>query len=381
MNIKYFLSWFICLMMLTPASYCRAAGKRVERKSVTVRAQLVHDSSVSLQIDNAFEIIDPQTNKTVFRASRFNEKIHITNGALAFGKRLTFPPELLFQPTRAEFFRLNGVLYRGSLKLIVDQNKILAVNYLPMEDYIKSVVPSEISKLWDYEVLKAQAVAARTFTYQHRNVNSDKHYDIPYGLQQYKGVIAENARTSWAVDVTFGQVLFYHDKVFPAFFHTVCGGYTEQGEAVWPTAKGLPGVTACSYCSNNSYFIWEHKFTSKELADKLNKAGYKVNSVDSIEPHEKAPFYPRIRSLTVHADGKRIVIPANRFRAICGYNVIRSSIFTVTLNGNTFKFNGRGWGHGVGLCQYGAKTLAELHKDYLYILEFYYPKTELKRVY
>ncbi len=377
----FFLSYCIALLLFFPVSYCHAMGKRVERRGITIRAQLVYAPSVILRFDTAFEVIDPDSGKTIYRASRFKETVCVKNGAISFAKWKTFPPELIFKAKHTGLFHLNDTLYRGEIRLIVDNGNILAVNYLSMEDYIKSVVPSEISKLWDYEALKAQAVAARTFTYYHHLVNKERLYDIPYGLQQYKGVAAENARTSWAVDVTFGQVLFYDNKVFPAFFHAVCGGYTAHGEYVWPTSKGLPGVTPCSYCSNSAYFSWKHSFTRKQLKNLFNKAGYHIKSLESIKPKEKAPFYPRIRSLTVYADGKKIVIPVNKFRSICGYNVIRSSLFTIAENNNTFTFDGKGWGHGVGLCQYGAKTLAELHKDYRYILDFYYPQTELKRVY
>lgn len=380
---KIFFFYIILLVstIVIHTNECHALGKRVERKSVSIRVQLAGAPTVDLQIGTAFEVINPLTNKVVLRASRFDETIFIKDGALALGQWQTFPPHLMFVPRRAELFRLNGSLYRGTLELSVHNNRIMAVNHLSLEDYIKSVVPSEISRLWDYEALKAQAVAARTFTYYHRMVNDARLYDIPLGLQQYKGVAAENARTSWAVDVTFGQILFYNGKVFPSFFHAVCGGYTEEGQAVWPTSKDLPGVTRCSYCSNSSYFFWKSKHSRSDLLKKFNKAGFHWKSLQSVEPHQKASFYPRIRSLAIFADGEMHIVTVNRFRAIVGYNDIRSSIFTVGVTGDTFTFTGRGWGHGVGLCQYGAKTLAELHYDYQFILKFYYPQTELKRAY
>ena len=374
---------YILLFSCTLLSYCKdsfAMSKRVEKQSEIVRVVIANTSSIELKINYPFELIDEISGKVVLKRRNFNQKIICSSGIIHVGKKI-YPKKLFFKMKKNKLFSINGRLFRGDLKLFERNNKILAINLLPLEDYMKSVIPSEISSKWAYEALKAQAIAARTFTYYHMITNKKRDFDVYLNLQQYKGVASETPRTSWAVDVTFGQCLFYNSKIFPAYFHAVCGGYTEEASAVWETSIGLPHPARCTFCSNSAYFPWKQIFTKNAVLKKFNNAGYKWKSISDISPGKKASFYPRTRTVIISADGKKTEFTANKFRQILGYNKIKSSIFSIKKTSSTYEFTGRGWGHGVGLCQYGAKTLAEQGKSAEFILQYYYPSSVIRRIY
>ena len=355
-------------------------SKRVHKQSEIVRVVIANTSSIELKINYPFELVDETSGKVVLRKRSFNKKILCSSGIIHIGKNI-YPKKLFFRMKKNKLFSINGRLFRGDLKLLERNNKILAINSLPLEDYLKSVIPSEISSKWEYEALKAQSIAARTFTYYHMLTNKDKPFDIYLNLQQYKGIASENPRTSWAVDVTFGQCSFFNSKIFPAYFHAVCGGYTEKANYVWETSVGLPHPVRCTFCSNSHYFAWKQIFTKNAILKKFRNSGYKWDDISYISSGKKAPFYPRTRTVIIKSNAKTTEITANKFRQILGYNKIRSSIFSIKKKNTNYEFTGRGWGHGVGLCQYGAKTLAEQGKNAEFILNYYYPSTTIKRVY
>ncbi len=370
---------FVCLVCI-PSSF--SMGKRVEKEFVPVRAQIAGGDVVELRIKSNYNLIDLSKNRIIFKSRVFRAKISVVGDSLRLSDGKIYPSRLFFEISSRKRFRLDGKLYRGSVELIAQKGKVIAVNHIALEDYLKSVVPSEISRKWKLDALEAQAVAARSFTYYHIITNKKRMFDVPLGRQEYHGVVSENPKTSWAVDVTYGQVLEYAGRIIPTYFSAVCGGYTEQADAVWSTSKNLPGVTKCDYCRNSRYFLWRQAYKSSEIVDRFNKFNYNMKNITDIDYGEKAPFFtPRLRSVIVRADGKNYEIRLNEFRKILGYGKIRSPIFSIIKSGKRYIFSGRGWGHGVGLCQYGAKTMAEQGIKYKDILSHYYPLAEIKRVY
>jgi len=356
-----------------------AVAPRPARPQVTIRVCIGVSSSLKLAIDDTFEIIDPVTNSLVKKGRNYNRTIHLESGKITDDWAFN-GSKIYFRTGGKSCFSLNGNLYRGNVEFIIEGKKVVAVNHVSIEDYIKSVVPSEIHRSWRQEALKAQAVAARTFAYYHLLKNRTRAYDIAYGRQEYKGMDAEHAKTSWAVDVTFGQVLQFKNEVFPAYFHAVCGGYTEEASVVWSNSENTPRGAPCTFCKNSRYYEWNYFISEKDLLKKLNNAGFKLSYISSVEGYKRSPYYPRHRSLKVVGDTEHI-IPVNKFREIVGYGNLRSSIFTIRHQEKKFFFDGKGWGHGAGLCQYGCKTMAEQGVKYQDMLRHYYPDTEIKRAY
>lgn len=371
------------MMLICPISRVFALGVRIERERVVARVMIDDSRKMRVDIRRPVEIMDPERNRCLFRGMSFTQVIRVAGRELEFENGDIYPGRIYIRLIQGGKFELNGSEYRGDLELVVKYRRIIAVNHIPLEMYLKGVVPSEVSKTWRQEALKAQAVASRTYAYYHLSNPADPLWDIPLGRQAYRGVDAENPRTSWAVDVTYGQVLTFKDKVFPAYFCAVCGGYTEESEAVWrsKSRKDMPSTVRCTFCRNSDYFWWEYEITNSRTLKRFNANGYKFKVISKVQPGVESPFFPRLRSVFVFADGERHSIPVNEFRKILNYNRIRSSIFSVKPTGKGFLFSGNGWGHGVGMCQYGAKTMAENGMSFKEILQFYYPSTRLKKVY
>lgn len=286
--------------------------------------------------------------------------------------------ELYFRSISKGFFKIGNYKYRGDLKIILT-DRLNFINCINVEEYIKGVLPNEISPGWHLEVLKAQAVAARSFAYYFIEKNKDELYDLTDTTyyQVYKGSINESSNFNRAIEKTGGQVLVYKDSLVQAFFHSACGGHTESAEKVWgrllPYLKGIP----CNYCSDSPYYRWETSFTENEIIEKLK---VKKHVLDGIRTIRAAKRSNSGRWIVVKIIGKRktISLPGNEFRILLGINRLRSTKFIIQKQGNKFIIKGRGWGHGVGFCQWGAKKMAEKGRKYYHILSYYYRGARLK---
>lgn len=266
--------------------------------------------------------------------------------------------------------------YRGALDIIQKSNKkFLVVNTIELEQYIRGVLYHEVSHRWPMEAMKAQAVAARTYALYQMKKNKNDEYDVTGDIysQVYGGKNAERFRTNIAVNRTLGEVLVYNNKVLPAYFHASCGGHTESARNIWgenlPPLSGVP----CSFCAFAPHASWKRNFRSKDIQDKLGSNGYPMGPIADIRVVSRNES-GRINNLLFTArDGKTTLIPGIKFRAIIGPNTIKSNKYEVIMKGYYFDLIGKGWGHGVGMCQWGAHQMAEERHKYDEILTFYYP--------
>jgi stage II sporulation protein D len=189
----------------------------------------------------------------------------------------------------------------------------------------------------------------------------------------YGGKDAERYRTSIAVNRTHGEILTYQDKIIPAYYHANSGGYTEDVSELWEhDLAPLKGVKS-DYSLGMPAVAWKRNFKSRDIQEKLNKAGYKIGSIKEIAVLERNQS-GRIRWIQfIDRAGKKIKIKGKDFREIIGPNEIRSNNYEITMKGYYFDLIGKGWGHGVGLCQWGANNMAYQRFSYTDILQFYYP--------
>jgi stage II sporulation protein D len=172
--------------------------------------------------------------------------------------------------------------------------------------------------------------------------------------------------------------LAYQDKILPAYFHAVCGGHTEDASMLWNTElPPLKGV-ACPYCKEAPHYQWHAVLSLPEIGDKLQAAGYSAYAhIKDIQMLNRDAS-GRLVNLKITTDTKEATLPTKDFRNAIGSNVIRSANFTVRLADRDAVFEGFGWGHGVGMCQWGAYFMAKQGSTYKQILLFYYPKTDVK---
>lgn len=276
--------------------------------------------------------------------------------------------------------RVNGKSYRGQIELSLQNNgKILVVNELPLEQYLIGVITSEISSTWPMESIKTQAVIARTFAVAKRKERSKAFYHLESTVmdQAYEGSDNEDSRASRGVHETEGEVLTYNGSVIQAFYHANSGGSTETSENVW--GVGLPYLKGveCQYGLTSPTSNWEQSLPLSKIESAL-----KAQRVYGLIDIKAGPRNNRGRLKTVHLATERetITMPATKFRMAVGSTVIRSTNFSVRVEGGTAYFNGSGYGHGVGLCQYGAKQRALDGFIYTEILSYYYPGTKLSKL-
>lgn len=275
--------------------------------------------------------------------------------------------------------RVAGRGLRGQIELACKGSRWTAVNVLPIEAYLEAVLAGEMPPTFPDEALKAQAVAARSYAL-HRKIEATQegsayHLDSTVLSQVYGGIAYEDERTRRAVIATRGEVLAYGMLPVEAYFHSDCGGRTESGEAA--LGRALPYLTPVS-CPVTRHSRWSVKVTREELA-RL------VPQLEGAEPTGLAvasrTSSGRAQTLELTTKNGTVTVSAIQLRAAVGYARLPSTWFDVREEHGAFIFDGRGAGHGVGLCQWGARVLAEKGQGYKEILTHYYPGAEVKKIY
>jgi len=286
--------------------------------------------------------------------------------------------------------------YRGFLRLVATaEGNLQAVNVLPMEAYLAGVLRNELLKSWHLEAYKAQAVAARTYALAERNRRLAQPFDV-YDSQQsqvYGGKDTETQRAWEAVAATRGIVAAHHDKegrlrLLRTFYHSTCGGETSPSGAVFggETVRPLAGVT-CTYCYRSKRYRWaDVVLEKKDVGDALRQSGMadlrRLGEIRRIEVAETAGAGRATKIRVTDAAGLAILVNADAWRRFVGSMKVPSTWFTIREDGERIVLeNGRGFGHSVGMCQWGAQYLAEQGLTGEQILRFYYPGAVLVRAY
>jgi stage II sporulation protein D len=182
------------------------------------------------------------------------------------------------------------------------------------------------------------------------------------------------------VAATRGEVLLHEGGLFPAFYHSTCGGHTETpGRALGkPEYDFLEGVP-CGFCTDSSHYEWQTTLSAADLVAKLTAAGIAVSAITSVTAEEGDPRTGRLVKLGWL--GGRTLVSVVDFRRAVGRMAILSGKFQCSDEGGDFRFTGRGFGHGAGMCQYGARGMARAGRMYREILMHYYRNTEIGKLY
>jgi len=303
------------------------------------------------------------------------------------GKKMVFKPSSVNgKPVRVRstdgVTQVNGRRYRGWVELRKKKNGLLlVVNDLDLEEYLNGVIASEIPHDWEFEALKAQAVAARTYALYQKKTAGNRAYHIlsTVSSQVYGGSSGERTSAVRAVRDTKGLIITYRGEVIPAFYHSSCGGHTENATELWgidePYLKGVD----CECQAISKYGLWEKRISMPAVVKALRRLGYRVNAISDLNIGNITPA-GRVKEVSFRSAGGTSLVPAEPLRAALGNTVIPSVFFELELLDGEAVFSGRGMGHGVGLCQWGAKEMAQRGYDFRSILSHYYPGTELMRM-
>lgn len=315
------------------------------------------------------------------------------------GKLLgTFPGPLTVRPVPGAAtggvpaaVAVDGRSFRGQLEILIDPQSgigLNAVNRVSLEEYLYGVVPAEMPSSWHSEALKAQAVAARTYAIANLGRRGNRGFDL-YATtadQVYQGIAGEVPASTGAVDETQGVIITYGGQPINALFHANAGGHTEDVRDVWgfdlPYIKGVPDFDQAA-----PRYRWAQTFDAARIAAVVRQLGTNIGAVRSLEPVVLTP-HGRVSRLRVVGTAGTIVVDGNQFRLALG---LYSTLYRVTPVESkhrsrgprgqslpaSFRFDGGGWGHGLGMSQYGARQLAENGMRFDEILKYYYSGVEI----
>jgi stage II sporulation protein D len=289
---------------------------------------------------------------------------------------------------------IDGVELGEKADLFLDptrNNTLTAVAYIGIEEYLVGVLAGEVPyDRWGAEALKAQAITSRTYALYQMKIHANEAFDVESTVmsQVFKPGNRNNVVLNRAVNGTRGLVLTSGGRIFPAYFHSTCGGATVRGASVFvdsPAVGTLNGV-ACPFCAQSPSYRWHAELSRDEITKRLRAfpdlAGQTIGTVQGLDFLGGTSASPRAEGVRVRHSGGVLTMNANRFRIAVGPGVLKSVMFErVTATPTGFAFDGRGFGHGVGLCQYGSNGMAEKSYTCEQILGFYYPGGELTKVY
>lgn len=300
---------------------------------------------------------------------------------LEVGSRRLDAEAVRLEPRRGAL-ELGGREYPGVIEVWRQGGGLLVVNELGREEYIAGTLKGEVPEGWPTESLKAQAVVARTYAVYHKQKHLGRPFHLVAGAtasQEYHGRVPDGSPIWIAVRETQGVVLTWRGTLFPTLYHAESGGWTEPPQAVFEEGEfpPLPGVR-CEFSQGSPHYAWALTLPLTTVRELLRPGGVDVGEIAALEVLERSPSL-RVVRLAVRGSRGQAVLRGTDFRRLIGYNTLKSTLFTAAVNGREVRFDGRGWGHGVGLSQWGARGMAARGYGYREILEFYYPGTTFVR--
>ena len=299
------------------------------------------------------------------------------------GLSLTFPRPAR-NPTGAAVSSSDSgtaISVTGLVHLVRRGKGFLVINRVDLEEYVKGVVPAEVSSTWHPEMLKAQAVAARTYALYQQMLSATREYDVAATVQDqvYRGKQGIDAGILRAVEETRGLVVTYQDAPIYAAFSSTAAGLTEDAMNVWlkeyPYLKGVE----CPFDLASPYYQWKSSFKVDTLEQNLRQQGFPVGTIATMTPLSLSRG-GRVATLRILHSGGELILRGEELRKAVGYTIIPSTQFAIESIGRDVVLSGYGAGHAVGMCQWGAKELAELGYPFSTILRYYYPGTELQNM-
>jgi stage II sporulation protein D len=335
---------------------------------------------VEIGVADAMTVLDPGTRRVLFSLPGPRILRIVPSGP---GLALVGAPRVDQARVRLEVrrgpLRVGTRDYIGALEVWRQGDGLLLVDELPMEEYIAGAVRGEASERWPIEALRALAIVARTYAMFQQSRAAGKPYHVVSGNQDqnFTGWVTEGSPARDAAFGTAGQVLTWQGRLFPAFHHSDSGGFTEAAQNVFSgdAVPPLEGVRD-EFSMESPNYTWTVTLPLTVIGDRLRKGGVDVGQVTGLTVLERS-FSFRVARLAVEGSRGSSTLRGADFRRLIGYDALKSTLFVAVAQEGAVRFEGRGWGHGVGLSQYGAKGMADRGYAYPQILEHYFPGTVL----
>lgn len=396
--------WYIAgaslliLMFAVPHVWSKA-GTETGRSDTTIRVGLLRSfrnaKRATVTVTSAYSVLKTgSTDKLASYTSLAPVTVQIANSSLSLapktgaafsvGSSVTIAPTDPSATINIDSPGLQSRRYRGTIEITLQSSSLLVVNVLGLEDYLPGVLVGEMPSSFPEEALKSQAVAARCYTLCSRHKHESAGFNVCDSVhcQVFDGCLRETPQVAHAVAATRGQVLTYKGEIASVMYHGDCGGATQcysdvyrQGDYPYLCGVEEPAGVPCS--------TWEKSYKPADLAARLLAGG--VKEAAGLESVAVTKTSTSGRALEIEITGAKAstVVSGSRLRTALGAGIIKSTLFTIeTATDGVITFSGKGHGHGIGMCQIGAKGLASAPFNYTYaqILDHYFPGTTLSPI-
>lgn len=346
--------------------------------------------SFQLEIRGPYSIRLLGTSRELSKGkSLAKSKVQSTATGLKIGQS-TFPASRLeIVPQQGPSVRVNDHLYRGSMRLFRRKDgQVSAVNVLPLEEYLASVVDSEMPAAFPAAARQAQAIVSRTYAlYQMAHADpaavydlfssqrSQKYLGVEYTTEAGRRLAGESEGSRRAVAETRGIVCALRGQLFCTYYSAVCGGQTTNGTEIFPDAAAVLKSVPCEWCRDSEYYRWTAKVDRSDFVKKLPSTG-SLSKVSSIR-QTAGPGGGVISRFRLSEGKKSVDVTGVELRERLAAGTLRSPHFALKLDKDEVHAEGRGHGHGVGFCQWGARGQGLAGKTAYEIVRHYYPGAEL----
>lgn len=276
-------------------------------------------------------------------------------------------------------WRVAGRRYRGRLELSAPQGRILVVNHVELEDYVVATVGGEMPASWPEQALRAQAVATRTYALHQRERRRAEPWDVRATEQSqvYRGIESEAPPTRRAADATRGEILTHAGRPILAAFHSTAGGRTASASEVWGERVPYLGSVDVEHEEDAPFTYWRTVIAPETLDGLLAAMGANLGPLHALEVDGRTES-GRVARLIATGGSRRIYIRGEHLRTLVESLGLRSTLFDIRDTPEGFAFVGSGYGHGVGMSQWGARELARRGTPYQRILARFYPGARLE---
>ena len=371
--MKKFLLLAIFLILLPTNMFAKENYDKIDikvGKSLNAKENLKLKSKSNLKIITSDDQVVNDTNNKEIDVMFDGEKIFVKGNNF---KLANFPQDGAFlvsstSPIYVDKIKRN---YRGSISFRVNDGKLDIVNNVEIDDYLKGVLPKEMSPEFPMESLKAQALCSRSFAINNYNKFIKKGYNLDDTTrsQVYFGKDVEEKSTDKAVESTLGEVIKYDGKVAETIFCASSGGYTVSSAEAW-------GENSIPYLISKedpySTHPWQYTLKSGDLK--------KLNLTDVYGAKLELNNSNRVNNIIFNTSKGDRTILAKDFRSKIGNTLIKSTLFDINCENGNVIISGKGYGHGVGMSQYGAVEMAKKGNTYKDIIDFYFPGTNIEKI-
>lgn len=394
-------AWLALILFPLVASGCASTqpsgGPNRRGDTVTlrqIRVLIFDGSATSVAVQGPCRVVDPRGRSLFADTSPISVRVAADSqqpGTVTLNDR-SIPSGSCILPRSSGSIQIDGKPYGGSLTMLNRSGRLLLVSNLDIEEYLPGVLTGELFPKFHMEAFKAQAVAARTYALYQKFANPKPDYDVTATTASQVYVGAGSDKAIEAVRATHGRVLTWMSpsgqKMFCPYYSSTCGGESSPISYLQPVQPIAPlaGGVHCTSCTHARYYTWEPVHLSRaELTQKL-RARYPVfqslGLIERIEPIQTTPGGRIVWLQLLDGQGQCVRMRASQFRLTVGAGVLRSTWCRIDRTADGFTFSsGRGFGHGVGMCQFGADGLAQAGRSYREILAHYYPSSHITKAY